>query len=229
MLFVAFIAPNTYAILAKFSWIAYVFGAFLLYTGIKLARQHAVEVHPEDNPVLNFIRRFMPITKDYRGQKMFVRENGHRLATPLFAVLIVIETTDVLFAVDSIPAIFGVTRNAFIVFTSNALALLGLRALYFLLADLVARFRYLSQGLAFVLGLIGIKLIYEEAVHAGWLPDALEYHVPTWAPLLAVAGIIGIAIVLSMRNPMDEEELKDELRLDGGDPLDEQDEPEAVH
>ena len=169
---------------------------------MKMARQHAIEVHPEDNPILGFIRRFVPVTNDYRGQRMFVRERGHILATPLFAVLVVVETTDVVFAVDSIPAIFGVTDDAFIVFTSNAFALLGLRALYFLLADLVARFRYLSQGLAIILSLVGLKMIVEEATHV---------HIPTWAPLLGVTLIIGGAIYLSARNPQTDEEVAEAL------------------
>ncbi len=208
-----FIAAGA-ALLSRFSWIAFVFGAFLVYTAYKLATQEAVEVHPEDNPVLNFIRRFAPMTKDLRGQKLFVHEDGRLKVTPLFAVLVVIETTDIIFAVDSIPAIFGVTRDPFIVFSSNAFALLGLRALYFLLADLVARFRYLDKGLAVILGIIGVKLIYEEFVHRHaegslpWLPEWAIVHIPPWAPLVLVAAVITVAVVLSLRNPRPPEEIE---------------------
>ena len=215
-------------LLSRFSWIAFIFGAFLVYTGIRMARHQAMEVHPEDNAILNFVRRFVPVTNDYRGQRMFVRERGHTFATPLFAVLIVVETTDVVFAVDSIPAIFGVTDDPFIVFTSNAFALLGLRALYFLLADLVARFRYLSQGLALVLSLVGLKMIYEEAHEQHWLPEALAVEIPTWAPLIGVTLIIGGAIWFSARNPRSDDEVAAEFRHAGeraGD-HEEHDEPE---
>ncbi len=208
-----FIAAGA-ALLNRFSWIAFIFGAFLVFTAYKLATQEQIEVHPEDNPVLNFVRRFVPLTKDLRGQKMFVRDDGQVRATPLFAVLVVIETTDIIFAVDSIPAIFGVTRNAFTVFSSNAFALLGLRALYFLLADLVARFRYLDKGLALILGIIGVKLIYEELVHLhaeGSLPLLPEWaiiHIPAWAPLVLVAVVITVAVVASLRHPRTPEEVE---------------------
>ena len=178
-------------LLERFAWIAYVFGAFLVYTGIKLATGEEVEVHPQDNPVLKLVRRFVPVTDDYDGQKLFTRIDGVRYATPLFAVLVVIETTDVIFAVDSIPAIFGVTRDPFIVFTSNAFALLGLRALYFLLASAVRRFRYLGAGVAMVLVLVGAKLIAEEAISG--------FHPPAWVPLALIGLILGGAIWLSLR------------------------------
>lgn len=177
-------------LLERFAWIAYVFGGFLIYTGVKLATGDEMEVHPQSNPVLKLIRRFVPISDDFDGQKMFTVENGVRMATPLFAVLVVIETTDVIFAVDSIPAIFGVTRDPFIVFTSNAFALLGLRALYFLLASAVRRFRYLGPGVALVLILVGVKLILEEAT---------TFHPPAWAPLVMIAAVLTGAVWLSMR------------------------------
>ncbi len=207
-----FIAAGA-VLLSRFGWIAFVFGAFLIFTAYKLGTQEQVEVHPEDNPVLNVIRRFVPMTKELRGQKLFVRDDGRLKVTPLFAVLVVIETTDIIFAVDSIPAIFGVTRDPFIVFSSNAFALLGLRALYFLLADLVARFRYLDQGLALILGIIGVKLIYEELVHMHEegtlpLPDWAVVHIPSWAPLVLVAAVITVAVVLSLRNPRPTEEIE---------------------
>ena len=219
------------ALLSRFSWIAFIFGAFLIYTAWQLAHHEGVDVHPEENPVLNWARRLMPITKDFHGQNIFVKASevdeseigGGRspklgyVATPLFAVLIVIETTDIIFAVDSIPAIFAVTREPFIVFSSNALALLGLRALYFLLADLVARFRYLDVGLAAILGIVGVKLIYEELVHMSdqgtiTLPEWAVYHIEPWMPLILVAIILTIAIVASIKNPPEDAELEERLQ-----------------
>ncbi|HEX2026464.1 MAG TPA: TerC/Alx family metal homeostasis membrane protein [Nitriliruptorales bacterium] len=222
------------ALLAKFSWIAFVFGAFLIYTAHKLATHEGVDVDPAHNPVLNAVRRFIPMTRKLHGQRLFVRgrdlddtEREQRssrralMATPLFAVLVVIETTDIIFAVDSIPAIFGVTRDPFIVFSSNAMALLGLRALYFLLADLVARFRYLDSGLALILGIVGVKLIYEEMVHLadegaiGFVPDWAIVHVPPWAPLLLVALVLTVAVVLSVRHPLPAEAIETRLAQAG--------------
>jgi tellurite resistance protein TerC len=148
------------------------------------------------------------MTRKYYGPNLFVRLRGrHWAATPLFGVLVVVETTDVVFAVDSIPAIFGVTRNPFIVFSSNAFALLGLRTLYFLLAHMMDRFHYLDSGLAAILGLIGFKMIYEEIVHMhehgtiDWLPHSLIFHIPAWAPLVLVALILAVSIGLSLRYP----------------------------
>jgi tellurite resistance protein TerC len=208
------------ALLARFSWVAFLFGAFLLYTAVKLAQHEAVDVEPKDNPVLRVVRRFLPVTDRFHGQRLFVRTGaaGRLAATPLFAVLIVIETTDVVFAVDSIPAIFAVTRDPFIVFSSNAMALLGLRALYFLLADLVARFRYLDTALALILGIVGLKLIYEEAVRLhdegtlAFLPDWAIVHIPSWAPLVLVAVILTAAVVLSIVKPKPDPEVEDRLR-----------------
>ncbi len=218
------------ALLARFSWVAFLFGGFLIYTAYRLATHEGVEVDPAENPVLNLVRRVIPMTHSFHGQKLFVRgselteeEIGHRssrravLATPLFAVLVVIETTDIIFAVDSIPAIFGITRNTFLVFSSNAMALLGLRALYFLLADLVARFRYLDIGLALILGIVGVKLIYEELVHlqdAGrvHLPEWTVVHIPPWAPLVLVAVVLTVATVMSVRHPLPDEEIERRLQ-----------------
>jgi tellurite resistance protein TerC len=148
-----------------------------------------------------------PVTTDFRGQQFFARREGRLAATPRLAVLLVIETSDILFAVDSIPAVFGVTRRTFLVFSSNAMALLGLRSFYFLVADLVERFRFLDEGLSVVLGLIGAKLIYEELVHLHergavyWLPDALAVQIPAWAPLLLVAVVIASAALASVAWP----------------------------
>jgi tellurite resistance protein TerC len=181
-----FIATGA-ALLSTFEWMFFLFGAFLIYSGVKLARSNEIGADPDRNPVLKFLRRHMRITDDYRGKRFFVRENGVRWATPLFAVLVVVETTDVLFAVDSIPAIFAVTTNAFIVFTSNAFAILGLRALYFLLAGVLGRFTYLKLGLAAVLVFVGIKMIVNE-----W------WHVPIWLSLGVIVLLIGGSIVFSL-------------------------------
>lgn len=176
------------ALIERFSWIIYIFGAFLLYTAVKLLRPSHEEVHPEDNPLLKLVNRVVPSTPEYDGQKLFTVKNGKRLATPLLAVLIVVESSDVVFAVDSIPAIIAVSREQFIVFSSNAFAILGLRALYFLLADMRNRFSYLQQGLAVVLAFVGVKMLISE-----W------YHFPTFASLGVIAVVLTIAIVASIR------------------------------
>src|SRR6266576_3554275 len=181
-----FIATGA-ALLSNFHWMFYLFGAFLIFSGVKLARSNELGMEPERNPVLKLLRRRMRITDEYRGKRFFVRENGLRWATPLFAVLVVVETTDVLFAVDSIPAIFAVTTNAFLVFTSNAFAILGLRALYFLLAGVLGRFAYLKLGLAAVLVFVGIKMIVNE-----W------WHVPIWLSLSVSVVLIGASILFSL-------------------------------
>ena len=153
------------ALLERFEWMLFVFGAFLLITAVRMLRHSDDdEVHPEHNPVLRLVRKVIPSTTEYDGQKLFTRQNGKRLATPLFAVLIVIETSDVVFAVDSIPAILAVSREQFIVFSSNAFAILGLRALYFLLADLRDKFSLLQQGLAVILAFVGVKMIDRRVV-----------------------------------------------------------------
>lgn len=185
-------------LLAKFSWVAFIFGAFLVYTGWKLATQDEIEVHPDDNPFLRLLRRFGRVTDGYEGQRLAVRRDGHLWFTPLFAVLLVVESTDVVFAVDSIPAIFGVTKDPFLVFSSNAFALLGLRALYFLLADAVRRFQHLDTGVAIILGLVGVKLIVEEA-----FGDVV--HIPAWVPLLVITAVLVGAVYWSYRDPADEE------------------------
>ena len=176
------------ALLEAFDWILYVFGAFLLITAVRVARHQEAEVHPENNPVLKLVRKVVPSTNDYDGQKMFTRRSGRMLATPLFAVLILVETTDVVFAVDSIPAILAVSREPFIVFSSNAFAILGLRALYFLLAGMAGRFRYLNIGLGFILGFVGIKMMIVE-----WV------HLPTWLSLGAITLMLTLTIWLSLR------------------------------
>ncbi|MFP5578935.1 MAG: TerC family protein [Acidimicrobiia bacterium] len=179
------------AILERFSWVIYVFGAFLLFTAIRLLKPSHDDVHPEDNLILRLVNKVVPSTNEYDGQKLFTVQNGKRLATPLFAVLVVVESSDVIFAVDSIPAILAVSREEFIVFSSNAFAILGLRALYFLLADLRNRFRYLQQGLAVVLAFVGIKMLISEI-----------YHFPTYASLAVIAVVLTVAITLSIKRPL---------------------------
>jgi tellurite resistance protein TerC len=176
------------SLIERFDWILYVFGAFLLYTAVKIARHGGAEVHPDTNPVLKLVRRVVPSTNEYDGQKLFTVKNGKRLATPLFAVLILVESTDVVFAIDSIPAILAVSRDPFIVFASNAFAILGLRALYFLLAGSAEKFRYLNVGLGAILAFVGVKMLIAE-----W------YHMPTWASLSVITGVLTIAVVASLR------------------------------
>lgn len=176
------------ALLETFDWIIFVFGGFLLITAWRIAHHDEGEVHPERNPVLKLVRRFVPSTSEYRGDHFFVREAGRRLATPLFAVLVMVEATDVIFAVDSIPAILAVTRSQFIVFTSNAFAILGLRALYFLLAGYQGRFIYLNQGLGVILGYVGVKMLIAE-----W------YHIPTFVSLGVIVVVLSLTIWLSLR------------------------------
>jgi len=174
-------------LIETFDWVLYVFGAFLLFTAVRIARHKETEIHPDKNPILRLVRRVVPSTTEYDGQKLFTAKFGRRLATPLFAVLILIETTDVVFAVDSIPAILAVSREPFIVFASNAFAILGLRALYFCLAGLADRFRYLNQGLAVILGFVGVKMLLTEVV-----------HLPTWVSLAVIAVALAITIWASL-------------------------------
>ena len=182
------------ALLERFSWLIFVFGGFLLITAVRLLFHDDEEVHPENNPVLKLVRRVLPSTSEYVGQQLFTRRDGALLATPLFAVLIVVETSDVVFAVDSIPAILAVTREEFVVFSSNAFAILGLRALYFLLADLKDRFEYLRQGLAVILAFVGVKMIISNA-----------YHIPTWISLLVITLVLAVAVGASvLRDDADE-------------------------
>jgi len=175
------------SLLTTFDWVLYVFGAFLLYTAAKVARGATADVHPENNRVLRVVRRIVPSTVDYDGQKLFTRRTGALLATPLFAVLVLIETTDVVFAVDSIPAVLAVTREPFVVFASNAFAILGLRALYFCLAGMADRLRYLNLGLGVILAFVGLKMLLADAI-----------HVPTPISLGLVAAVLGITVVASL-------------------------------
>jgi tellurite resistance protein TerC len=176
------------ALLDAFHVTFYAFGALLLYTAYKLARHDDTEIEPEHNPLLKQLRKRVTMTGDYEGDKLFTRANGKRVATPLLAVFVVIASTDILFAVDSIPAIFAVTQESFIVFAANAFALIGLRALYFLLVGLMDRFVYLTQGLSVILAFIGVKMLLIDV-----------WHVPIWLSLAVIAGTLAVTAVLSMR------------------------------
>jgi tellurite resistance protein TerC len=157
-------------LIAKFAWITYVFGAFLVMTGIKMITKREAEIHPERNPVVKWFKQLMPVSNEYRGDKFFVRESGIRKATPLFVVLLLVEISDVMFAVDSIPAIFAVTTDPLIVYTSNVFAILGLRSLYFALAGVMDKFHYLKVGLGVVLTFVGVKMLL---AHTPWKIDTL--------------------------------------------------------
>lgn len=180
------------ALIERFHWIIYLFGAFLIFTGLRMAFSKEEDPHPDKNPVVAFFKRHFPVTNQYHGEHFFVQLPGSVkwFATPLFIVLLIIETTDIMFALDSIPAIFAVTTNAFIVFTSNVFAIMGLRSLYFLLDGIMGLFRYLKVGLTFVLCFIGIKMVITDIV-----------HIPTIVSLGAVAGILGLSIVASLVIP----------------------------
>lgn len=175
------------ALLEEFHWIIYLFGAFLIFTGIRMAFHKDEEIHVEENAVVRLFRRFMPVADRYHGSSFFVRHAGKLMATPLFLVLLVVESTDLVFAVDSIPAIFAVTTDPFLVYTSNIFAILGLRSLYFLLAGVIDQFHYLKLGLAVVLTFVGVKMVIVDF-----------YKIPTPMSLLVVAGVLAVAIVASM-------------------------------
>ena len=180
------------ALIEKFEWVLYLFGAFLLYTAVKLVVSKNEHIDPANSKFLKLVHKVVPLTDELDGQKLFTRVNGKRFGTPLFAVLLLIEMTDVLFAVDSVPAVLAVSHEQFIVFASNAFAIMGLRALYFLLADMHARFSYLQQGLAVILAFVGIKMIINE-----W------YHIPTWLSLLVIALVLLTSIGFSLRRTDD--------------------------
>jgi tellurite resistance protein TerC len=181
------------ALLHRFEWLTYVFGAFLIYTGVKLAiRKEEDAVNPEDNPALKLARRFLRTTEEYNGDHFTVVKDGVRYATPLFLVLVVIEVTDLLFAVDSVPAVLAVSDDVFVVYTSNIMAILGLRALYFVLAGMMNRFHHLGTGLALILIFIGVKMSI-----AHWLP------IPSLVSLAVIVTLLAGSIVLSLLRPPD--------------------------
>jgi tellurite resistance protein TerC len=183
-------------LVARFHWILYLFGAFLVYTGIRMAMQDEQAIEPESNPVIKLVRRIMPVSSKYHGQNFFIRESlapgavPQLVATPLFVVLVLVETTDVLFAVDSIPAIFGVTHDPFIIYTSNIFAILGLRSLYFLLAGLIHKFHYLQIALSLVLVFVGVKMLIADF-----------YHVPIGYSLGVIATTLVVSVVASLMFP----------------------------
>ena len=177
------------ALITRFEWMLFIFGGFLLYTAAKLLLSSDDAVDPSKSRFLAVVHRFVPTTPDMHGQKMFVRVSGKRFATPLFAVLLLVEATDVLFAVDSVPAVLAVSKEQFIVFTSNAFAIMGLRALYFMLANMRARFTYLQQGLAVILAFVGVKMIISH-----W------YHIPTPVSLGVIVVVLAVSVTFSLRH-----------------------------
>lgn len=184
------------ALIERFEWILLVFGAFLVFTGIRMWKSAQVEVEPDpaNNPIVKFARRHLPFTDRLDGQRFWTTLDGRRVATPLLLALIVVEVSDLVFAVDSIPAVFAVTTDPFIVYTSNAFAILGLRSLYFFLADLKDRFRYLTHGLSIVLIFVGVKLLLSP-----WI------HLPAWTSLVVIAGVLGGAVIVSLVHARREE------------------------
>ena len=188
------------ALIHQFHWIIYVFGAFLVFTGIRMATHDEIDIEPESNPVIKLVRRFWPVTNQYHGQKFFVLDRTRRrrlVATPLFVVLVLVETTDLIFAVDSIPAIFAITTDTFIVFTSNVFAILGLRALYFLLAGVIHRFHFLKLGLSIVLVFVGLKMLLADI-----------YKIPIGLSLGVIAAVLTTSVVASLVFPKKAEELE---------------------
>ena len=202
-----FIAAGS-ALIASFAWILYVFGAFLLITGWTMIRKRDDHIDPSKSKVMKLFKRVVPSADEYHGQKFWIKQGGKWFATPLLAVLVLVETTDIIFAVDSIPAIFAVTQEPFLVFTANAFAILGLRAMYFLLADLMHRFIYLKLGLGLVLIWVGIKLLLQVDL----------YKMPTWLSLGVVAVIIAVSIAASLiatRRGVQEPEIGSVIHGDG--------------
>jgi tellurite resistance protein TerC len=184
----------------RFHWILYAFGVFLVYTGFKLLSEgDEKDVDPSRNVVLRLCRRLLPITESYEGRKFFIRRDARLFATPLFVVLVVVETTDILFATDSIPAILAISRDTFIVYTSNVFAILGLRSIFFALSGLMKLFHYLNYGLAVVLMFIGAKMLI-----------SMKYQIPTWIALAVIAGVLALSVTASIlfpeRKPANSEE-----------------------
>lgn len=189
-----FIAMGTFLV-AKFSWILYIFGVFLIYAGLKMAFAGEKEFEPRKNPILRCVRKLVPVTKRFHDGKFFIFRRRRRFATPLFIVLVVVETTDIVFAVDSIPAIFAITLDPFIVYSSNVFAILGLRALYFALAALMYMFYYLKYGLGAILAFVGLKMLI-----------AKFYHMPIWVALTVITGMLTLSVVASLIWPKKEQQ-----------------------
>ena len=197
------------ALISRFHWVLYIFGGILIITGIRMMTHKEEDIHPEKNIIYRAFRKFVPMVHGYHGQHFFVVENGRRLATPLLLVLFVIEGTDVVFAVDSIPAIFGITQDPFIIYTSNIFAILGLRSLFFVVARFMEKFHLLRYGLAVVLLFIGAKMLIAE-----------YYKVPIVASLATVGGVLALSVILSIVFPPSEKEAKEIARIrTGEDPI----------
>ncbi|MBM4116941.1 TerC family protein [bacterium] len=176
-------------LLARFSWMTYVFGAFLIFTAVRLLVARREEIHPEGNLLLRLARKLFPVTEAFEGARFFLRRAGKLTMTPLFVVLLLVESTDVVFAVDSIPAVFAVTRDPILVFTSNVFAILGLRALFMVLAGAIHRFKYLKTSLVFLLAYVGVKMLLAE-----------HYHIPAPVSLAFIAGILTVGVLASLRS-----------------------------
>ncbi len=178
------------ALIERFHWAIYIFGAILIYSGIKMATQKEAEVHPERNPVLNLVRRTFPITPDYVGERFFIMKDGRRYATPFLLVVIMVATTDLVFAVDSIPAVLAITQDSFIVFTSNVFAVLGLRSMFFSISGLMQIFHYLHYGLSSILVFVGLKMVLADV-----------FHIPIGIALAVVGGILAVCVIASKMFP----------------------------
>ncbi len=182
------------ALINTFSWVMYVFGAFLVFTGVKMALNKQTEVHPDRNIAIKLLRFFVPVTKQFSGAKFFIVKRGVRFATPMLAILLALETTDILFAIDSIPAVLAISKDPFIVYTSNVFAILGLRSLFFAISGLMKLFHLLHYGLAAILSFVGVKMLIEDF-----------FHVPVAASLMVIASILVVSIVTSIILPGKEE------------------------
>lgn len=182
------------ALINAFSWVIYIFGAFLIFTGIKMALNKQTEVHPDKNIAIKMLRFFVPVSKRFSGAKFFIVKRGVRFATPMLAVLLALETTDILFAVDSIPAIFAITKDPFIIYTSNVFAILGLRSLFFAISGLMKLFHLLHYGLAAILTFVGVKMLVEDF-----------FHIPVVVSLMVIASILVVSIISSIIWPEKEE------------------------
>ena len=175
------------ALINTFSWVMYIFGVFLIFTGIKMALNKETEVHPDKNIAIKMLRFFIPVTKEFQEAKFFIVKNGKRFATPMLAVLLALETTDILFAVDSIPAVLAISKDPFIVYTSNVFAILGLRSLFFAISGLMKLFHLLHYGLAAILSFVGVKMLIEDF-----------FHVPVGVSLIVISSILVISVVASI-------------------------------
>ncbi len=192
------------ALLNAFHWLIYAFGGLLIFTGVRMVTEHGKSIEPDRNPIVRLFKRVLPVLPSYKDGRFFVREKGKLYATPLFLVLIVVESTDLLFAIDSIPAIMAITTDPFIIYTSNVFALLGLRALYFALAGLMQLFHYLNYGLSFILIFVGIKMLVSGV-----------YKIPVWVALVVVVLTLAVSIFASLRWPKPVESGEPALEHDG--------------